>query len=340
MTPFLLEIIREPQTGNDLTLFDAEYDSDGNIVSGYLASKNGSRYPIISGIPRFVESVPTSTVKSFGDEWNFFNFTDFKVQWLSHTVQNTFGSTDIFKDKVIVDAGGGSGSQSKWFSEYGAKHVILLDLSHSVDKVVKKNLAGLKNVDVIQCSIDAPPLAKEAINGIVYCHNVIQHTPSVDDTAKALWEVVAPGGELVFNCYGLNDSGLIRSVRFHLVYKNLRRLLSKMPFSVILIYARVMSAFRLIPIFGEILEKSNVVVQGDVPKIAGEGVFQRLVRRYKAATLNTFDAYGSHEFQHHKSDFEILRLAIQLQPDSKKILNIDDYFSRPPKIGCALRVFK
>ena len=63
MTPFLLEIIREPQTGNDLTLFDAEYDSDGNIVSGYLASKNGSRYPIISGIPRFVESVPTSTVK-------------------------------------------------------------------------------------------------------------------------------------------------------------------------------------------------------------------------------------------------------------------------------------
>ena len=195
-------------------------------------------------------------------------------------------------------------------------------------------------MDVIQCSIDAPPLAKEAINGIVYCHNVIQHTPSVDDTAKALWEVVAPGGELVFNCYGLNDSGLIRSVRFHLVYKNLRRLLSKMPFSVILIYARVMSAFRLIPIFGEILEKSNVVVQGDVPKIAGEGVFQRLVRRYKAATLNTFDAYGSHEFQHHKSDFEILRLAIQLQPDSKKILNIDDYFSRPPKIGCALRVFK
>jgi len=340
MTPFLLEIIREPHTGNTLTLCDAEYDSDRNVISGFLVSTNGSRYPIVNGIPRFVESVPTSTVNSFGDEWNFFNFTDFKVQWLCHTVQNTFGSTDVFKGKIIVDAGGGSGAQSKWFSEYGAKHVILLDLSHSVDDVVKKNLAGLKNVDVIQCSIDSPPLAKESIDGIVYCHNVIQHTPSVENTAKALWEIVAPGGELVFNCYGLNDSGLIRSVRFHLVYKNLRRLLSKMPFFVILFYDRVMSASRMIPILGDILEKSNLVVQGDVPKIAGEGIFQRLNRRYKAAVLNTFDAYGSHEFQHHKSDFEILRLAIQLQPDSRRIQNIDDYFLRPPKIGCALRVFK
>lgn len=340
MTPFLLSIIREPHTGSALQLHDAEYDINSNIVSGYLVSTNGTRYPIINGIPRFVKSVPTSSVKSFGDEWNFFNFTDFKIQWLSHTVQNTFGSTDVFKDKVIVDAGGGSGAQSKWFSEYGAKHVILLDLSHSVDEVVKQNLAGLNNVDVIQCSIDAPPLAKETINGIVYCHNVIQHTPSVEDTAKALWEIVAPGSELVFNCYQLNDSGFMRSVRFHLVYKNLRRLLSKMPFFVILLYARVMSAFRLIPILGEILEKSNLVGQGNVPEIAGEGVFKRLVRRYKSATLNTFDAYGSHQFQHHKSDFEILRLAIELQPDSSKIKNVDDYFLRPPKIGCALRVFK
>lgn len=340
MTPFLLEIIREPQTGSTLTLCDALYDSDRNVVSGFLVSTNGSRYPIVNGIPRFVESVPTSTVNSFGDEWNFFNFTDFKVHWLSHTVQNTFGSTDVFKDKIIVDAGGGSGAQSRWFSEYGAKHVILLELSHSIDDVVKKNLAHLKNVDVIQCSIDSPPLAKETIDGIVYCHNVIQHTPSVENTAKALWEIVAPGGELVFNCYPLNDAGLIRSVRLHFVYKNLRRLLSKMPFFVILFYARVMSAFRLIPILGYILEKSNLVAQGDVPKIAGEGIIHRLVRRYKAAVLNTFDAYGSHEFQHRKSDFEILRLAIQLQPDSRRIHNIDDYFLRPPKIGCALRVFK
>lgn len=52
-----------------------------------------------------------------------------------------------FQGKLIVEAGGGT--QTKWFAEYGAKHVIMMDLSHSVDDVVKRNLAEHKNVDVI-----------------------------------------------------------------------------------------------------------------------------------------------------------------------------------------------
>lgn len=167
---------------------------DGGIQSGDLVAPSGRRYPIVNGIPRFVETVASKSVSSFGDEWNHFNFTDFKINWLQHTVANTFGSTDAFKDKLIVDAGGGSGAQTKWFSEYGAKHVIMLDLSHSVDDVVQRNLAGLKNVDVIQCSIDAPPLLDQSIDGVVYCHNVIQHTPSVEKTAHALYGLVARGG--------------------------------------------------------------------------------------------------------------------------------------------------
>jgi len=34
---------------------------------------------------------------------------------------------------------------------------------------------------------------------------VIQHTPSVEKTAHALYALTAPGGEFVFNCYGLDD---------------------------------------------------------------------------------------------------------------------------------------
>ncbi|MDB0074079.1 methyltransferase domain-containing protein, partial [Planktomarina temperata] len=178
MTPFLLEFLCEPKTKAPLALRNAIHDSEGNIVSGILETAAGKCYPIINSIPRFVDLESTKTVESFGDEWNYFNFTDFKVNWLKHTVANTFGNTDVFQGKLIVDAGGGSGAQTKWFAEYGAQHVIMLDLSHSVDDVVKRNLAGIKNVDVIQCSIDAPPLRDQSINGIVYCHNVIQHTPS------------------------------------------------------------------------------------------------------------------------------------------------------------------
>ena len=107
MTPNLLNYLCEPITKAPLQLVDAVTSEDWMIHSGALVAPSGNRYPIINGIPRFVDYVPQATVESFGDEWNYFNFTDFKVNWLKHTVTNTFGSTDAFKNKLIMDAGGG-----------------------------------------------------------------------------------------------------------------------------------------------------------------------------------------------------------------------------------------
>lgn len=340
MTPDLLNYLCEPITKAELKLEDAVLDCDGAVQSGVLVSPTGAQYPIINGIPRFVKNEPVKSVESFGDEWNYFNFTDFKVNWLKHTVANTFGCTDIFQDKLIVDAGGGSGSQTRWFAEYGAAHVIMMDLSHSVDDVVQRNLAGLNNVDVIQCSIDAPPLKDRSIDGIVYCHNVIQHTPSVEKTAHALYALTAPGGEFVFNCYPLNDQGLVRWIRFHLIYEPLRALLSRMPFGVIMVYAKVMALLRLVPVLGFLLEKSGFCVMGDVPMIFTDSAWTRIKRRFKNTCLNTFDGFGSHQYQHHKSDDEIRALLRAMQPDDRKISNSTQYFTRPTPIGCALRVYR
>jgi len=340
MTPFLLQFLCEPITKASLHLINAKFDAQGNIISGELTTEDGNCYPIINGIPRFVDFVPTGTVESFGDEWNYFNFTDFKINWLSHTVANTFGSADAFKGKIIVDAGGGSGAQTKWFAEYGAKHVIMLDLSHAVDGVVNRNLHGFRNVDIIQCSIDAPPLRDRSIAGIVYCHNVIQHTPSVEKTAHALYALTAQGGEFVFNCYQLNDQGMIRWVRHHLIYQPLRAVLSRMPFSIIMFYTRWVAVLRLLPVLGLFLEKAGFCTQGDVPQIEDETIWQRLKRRFKNTSLNTFDCFGSHHYQHHKSDDAIRALVKAMQPDPTRVLNMDKYFIRPTPIGCALRVFR
>ncbi|MBL4710087.1 MAG: class I SAM-dependent methyltransferase [Flavobacteriales bacterium] len=224
--------------------------------------------------------------------------------------------------------------------ESGAKHVIMLDLSHSVDDVVRYNLesSGYSNYDVIQCSIDMPPILYNSIPGIVMCHNVIQHTPSVEKTAHALYKIVGTGGEFVFNCYPKNDQGILRKIRFHIIYKGIRSILSKMPFLVILIYARLMGVIRLIPFVGTVCEKLNFCVQGDVPNT--KDFLDKIKRRYKATVLNTFDCYGSHEFQHHKTEKEIKQLVSELQKNPKKVLNMDKYFSRPTPIGCALRIFK
>jgi uncharacterized protein YbaR (Trm112 family)/ubiquinone/menaquinone biosynthesis C-methylase UbiE len=339
MTPELLKILCQPGSQAPLTLREAAYDSAGQILSGLLTAPDGSVYPIVNGIPRFVQdSTRLDAVESFGEEWNYFNFSDFEAQWLAHTVQNTFGSRAAFAGKTIVDAGGGSGAQTKWMLESGAKHVILLELSNSVDDVVKRNLvsADPRHYDVIQCSIDQPPLRALSIDGIVLCHNVIQHTPSVEATARALYALVGPGGEFVFNCYPLNDQGLLRWIRFHLVFQPLRALLSRCPFQVILAYSRLSGALSLIPGLGRFIEKAGLIVTGEVlPDARGQ---VPAGRRFKATALNTFDAFGGHSYQHYKRDAEIRDLVHGLQPNPEKVTNLDRYFQRPPAIGCAIRV--
>lgn len=101
-----------------------------------------------------------------------------------------------------------------------------------------------------------------------------------------------------------------------------------------------MSVLRLIPGLGWLLEKAGFVVQGDVPRIPNETLWNRLGRRFKITTLNTYDGFGFHKYQHHKTDEEIRNLVRELQPDETKVMNSEKYFSRPAPIGCALRIFR
>ena len=80
-------------------------------------------------------------------------------------------------------------------------------------------------------------------------------------------------------------------------------------------------------------------MQGDVPFVPPETTWDRVKRKFKNTSLNTFDCFGSHQYQHLKSDSEIEVLVHSLQNDQNKILNMDKYFHRPAPIGCALRIF-
>ncbi len=339
----LLPLLCDPGTRAPLTLRDAEVDARGQVVSGTLVSATGGEFPIVNGIPRFVsQAVALEEVASFGDQWNHFNFIDFGEHWRQHMVRHTFGSLDVFRNAWVVDAGGGSGAQTRWILEAGAARVLLLDLSHSVDDVVQRNLAHIdpSRYDVIQCSIDAVPLLPGSIPGLVICHNVIQHTPSVERTARALWSLVAPGGEFVFNCYPTNAGDPVRWLRFHLVYRPLRAVLSRQSFRTRLAYAETMGRLRTVPGVGWFLEKAGFCVTGDVPVPAGTDAAAYRDRVRAATALNTFDGYGAHEYQHHKSEAEIRALVQELQPDASKVGNVEPYFRRPPPIAIALRLHR
>jgi uncharacterized protein YbaR (Trm112 family) len=337
----LLDYLCDPMTGAPLRL-EAKTLAGDEIIEGALIAPSGRCYPIRNGIPRFVEAEQFATVESFGDQWTHFNFIEQKQHWLEHTIANTFGSTDVFRDRIVVDAGGGSGAQSLWMLENGAKRVILLELSQSVDDVVARNIPPdmRARLDVIQCSIDQPPLKAASIDGIVICHNVIQHTQSVEATARALFDIVAPGGEFVFNCYRRGRMNVMNFIRGYLTYGPMRALMRQMPFSVTLFYSRLMGMLRLVPILGWLNNKLRLSLTGKVPRIEGESWLARQQRIYRLTALNTFDTYGSHAYQHHLSEAEQRTIIEALQPDRSKVLNLEAYFATPQPTGCAIRIGK
>ncbi|MBL4708754.1 MAG: hypothetical protein JKY48_09995 [Flavobacteriales bacterium] len=55
MNKILLDYIADPIDNSKLELINEKYDDLNRIISGELISKNGNKYKIINGIPRFVE---------------------------------------------------------------------------------------------------------------------------------------------------------------------------------------------------------------------------------------------------------------------------------------------
>lgn len=335
MHPRLLDFLCDPVDGSEVKLKPGYEIDDGRIITGELVSRGGRTYGIVRGIPRMTVVDIAPSVDAFGDEWNHFNYDGFKAHWLKHIANGAFGSPDYFKGKIIVDAAAGSGMHSRWMSEAGADYVIALELSHSVDDIVQRNLRDTPNVDVVQCSIDAPPIKRGSISGLVYCNAAIQHTPSVERTAAALWALVAEGGELSFSCYLKYPNDLVWMARWLLVYRPLRAVLSRCSFSTRLAYAKAMARMRFVPGLGRFLEAAQFLVRGDVP--AGDRYAERL---YQATVLNTFDWYGGHQYQHQLSAAELSDICARLSPPPKTVRNLDAYFRRPLAPGLPLRLFR
>ena len=73
MKPEFVDRLRCPETGQQLTLIDAEL-ADGRVREGSLQSLDGQhKYPIKNFIPRFVPQA--NYADNFGMQWNMFRQT-------------------------------------------------------------------------------------------------------------------------------------------------------------------------------------------------------------------------------------------------------------------------
>jgi SAM-dependent methyltransferase len=233
MNPALAEILRCPVSGERLRLEGAVLEGE-RVRSGWLVSECGTRrYPIREFVPRFAPE--SNYADNFGMQWNRFKQT----QLDSHSghpisAERFWASTgwraEDIADRYVLDAGCGAGRFAEIALRAGAK-LIALDYSSAVDACYA-NLRHYPNLQVVQGDIYALPFQR-AFFPYVYSLGVLQHTPDVARAFAALPAMVAPGGRLCVDFYGLgfgtllNAKYAVRPITKHLSQETLFRILQR-----------------------------------------------------------------------------------------------------------------
>ena len=172
-----------------------------HMLDDACVGDEGYRYPIIDQIPRFVPE--ENYASAFGKQWQLFP----RTQLDSHTKiplseqrlgRCLGGSLDRLKGRIVLEAGSGAGRFTEILLKYGAV-VDSFDFSTAV-KANAANNGTHPRLTLVQADIRNMPFRIEAYD-LVICLGVVQHTPDPEESIRALWSRVKPGGVLVFDHY-------------------------------------------------------------------------------------------------------------------------------------------
>lgn len=198
----LLQVLGCPVCLGELSCTPSDLSADNEVLTGSLQCPSCRKvYPIKDGIPRFVDE--HNYASSFGYQWNRFRLE----QLDSHNKTNlskkrfyseTGWSREWMKGKWILDAGCGAGRFLDVASDSEAE-VVGLDISSAIN-AARGNLAGRKNVHLVQANIYEPPFRSGAFDGC-YCIGVVQHTPDPQQTMRTLPRVLRLGGRIAITAY-------------------------------------------------------------------------------------------------------------------------------------------
>jgi SAM-dependent methyltransferase len=220
MNPKFVSLLCCPKTGSDLTLEVDELFADQTIRSGTLVSaREGHRYPIINGIPRFVAREHYAS--SFGYEWRKWPRLQFESQnagrpTAGHTSRMFEAITGLRPDdlagKLVVEFGCGPGRFLDLVRRGGAT-AVGIDMSAAVE-VARENFHGDGDVLIVQGDIVHPPFRTESF-GVGYTIGVLHHTPNPERGLEALARVVKRGGLVACCVYPKHSFYDFPSVRFY-----------------------------------------------------------------------------------------------------------------------------
>jgi arsenite methyltransferase len=208
----LVEHLRDPISGDPLTLQNDEPKGAAEIDRGELASPSGAKYPITEGVPSLVRADQFSegqkeTVESFSYKWQ--NAKEYRKTTEGHYVQwyldrygfkNESALADLLNGKSrILDAGTAHGRDAEMYVRNSKATVFGIDISYGIRNAYR-DLKSTEALHLIQADLTRLPFPK-AFFDFIGCDQVIHHTPDTRESLRSLLTHLAPGGHVAFYVY-------------------------------------------------------------------------------------------------------------------------------------------
>ncbi len=166
----------------------------------YACASCGARWPIVAGVPRFVDS--QHYVGSFGYEWTRHAHTqldDARSRESERVFAEKTGLTpEAVKGKLVLDVGVGTGRFADVVARWGGTPVGV-DLSLAVLSA-RANLARYPEARVAQADLFNLPFREETFD-VVYSIGVLHHTPSTQEAFRTVARFLKPGGVAAIGIY-------------------------------------------------------------------------------------------------------------------------------------------
>lgn len=233
-----------PDCRHDLQIQAASKREDDRVIEGELQCAACEKtYPILRGIPRFVEL--SNYADGFDFQWNKHALTQHDSYSNSNVSEERFfNETKWDRDlsgQCILEVGCGSGRFTAQAISTGAM-VVATDLSGAVDANYRAH-EGIDNLLLVQSNIYNMPF-REASFDKVFCLGVLQHTPDVEKSFRTLPEYLKAGGSYVTDVYD-KRSGLLGVLEiFYRTYFWFRPLTRRLPtqllYTLVSTYIKVM----------------------------------------------------------------------------------------------------
>jgi len=211
----LLKYLACPVCEADIKQMSVSKLEDKEIMEGELGCTGcDRRYPIVRGIPRFVNTVDVepdkaATAEKFGWEWQHFNHADSLyaeqlLGWLAPV------KPEFFRDKVVLEGGCGKGRHTQLAARWGVRDIISIDLSDSVEPAFAAT-RHLENAHVIQADMYHLPVRR--VFDYAFSVGVLHHLPDPRGGFVSLAAKVKPGGHISAWVYGAeNNDWIVRLV--------------------------------------------------------------------------------------------------------------------------------